>query len=286
MTLSKPVVSVVVTTKNEEKNTGRCLESIKRQTYPKEKIEIIVVDNNSTDKTKQIAQKYTKLVFDKGPERSAQRNYGIGRAKGKYILFLDADMSLSEGVIEECIKKFQSSKLKAQNLVGLYIPERILGNSFWSKVRNFERSFYNATVIDAVRFFPKKVWEEIGGYDESLTGPEDWDFDKRVRKLGNTDIINQPLYHNEADFILRDYLRGKLYYVKTFDKYIDKWGINDPDVKKQFGFFYRYFGVFTEKGKWKKIIRHPISSLEMYCLRSLVGLNFISQKVLQLWKKF
>jgi glycosyltransferase involved in cell wall biosynthesis len=58
----KAFVSVVITTKNEEKNIANCLESIKRQTYPQNRIEIIVVDNNSTDGTKEIARKYTKKV--------------------------------------------------------------------------------------------------------------------------------------------------------------------------------------------------------------------------------
>src|SRR3989338_7840629 len=153
MTNTLPLVSVVVTTKNEEKNIGNCLQSVKRQTYPQRKIEIIVVDNNSLDKTKEIARKYTKKVFNKGPERSAQRNYGISRAKGKYILFLDADMSLSEKVIRECVGKFTHG---GKNLVGVYIPERILGDSYWCKVRDFERSFYNGTVIDGLRFIKKE----------------------------------------------------------------------------------------------------------------------------------
>ncbi len=246
----------------------------------KKGFEVIVIDNNSTDRTKEIARKYTKLVFDKGPERSAQRNYGIEKAKGEYILFLDADMSLSPKVIEECIKKFQISNFKFQNkLVGLYIPEVILGDSFWSKVRNFERSFYNTTVIDCVRFFPKKVWEEVEGFDEDLTGPEDWDFDKRVRKSGKTDIINQPLYHNEADFILRDYLKGKSYYARTFDKYINKWGRDDPDIKKQFGFCYRYFGIFIENRKWIKLFFHPILAFGLYFLRISVGFSFFWNKI-------
>ena len=67
-------VSVIVTTKNEAKNIGRCLQSIQNQTY--KAIEIIVVDNFSKDETKRIAKKFTKKVFDKGPERSAQRNLG------------------------------------------------------------------------------------------------------------------------------------------------------------------------------------------------------------------
>ena len=62
---SLPLVSIIITTKNEEKNIQNCLESIKCQTYPKEKIEIIVVDNHSTDKTKTVARKYNSKIFDK-----------------------------------------------------------------------------------------------------------------------------------------------------------------------------------------------------------------------------
>lgn len=82
-------VSVIITTKNEEENIANCLESIKQQTYPQEKIEIIVVDNNSVDKTKEIALKYTDKVYNFGPERSAQRNFGIRQARREYILSLE-----------------------------------------------------------------------------------------------------------------------------------------------------------------------------------------------------
>ncbi|MBA7695274.1 Poly(ribitol-phosphate) beta-N-acetylglucosaminyltransferase TarS [subsurface metagenome] len=81
-----PSVSVIITTKNEEKNIENCLKSIKSQTYPQEKIEIVIVDNNSTDSTVKIAKKFTDKVYNKGPERSVQRNFGIEKASGKYIL--------------------------------------------------------------------------------------------------------------------------------------------------------------------------------------------------------
>jgi len=59
------------------------LKSIKKQSYSP--IETIIVDNSSIDKTVEIAKKYTKYVFTKGPERSSQRNYGAKKAKGKYL---------------------------------------------------------------------------------------------------------------------------------------------------------------------------------------------------------
>ena len=90
-----PLVSVVITTKNEEVNIENCLKSIYAQNYPRECFEVIVIDNQSSDRTKEIAQKFTPLVFDKGSERSEQRNFGIfSITQGEYSLFLDADMIL------------------------------------------------------------------------------------------------------------------------------------------------------------------------------------------------
>ena len=94
---------------------------------------------------------------------------------------------------------------------------------------------------------------------------------RRLKKLGKFDIIKSPLYHNESEFSLTKYLAKKEYYSKNLDAYIAKWGKNDPDIKKQFGFSYRFFGVFIENGKWKKLVRHPILACGMYFLRILVG---------------
>ncbi len=270
-----PLVSVLITTKNEEKNLPACLDSIKSQTYPQDRIEIIVVDNYSSDRTQEIARSYGARVFTKGPERSSQRNFGFEIAKGEWVLFLDADMRLSEKVIEECVRKVKSDS----SIVGLYIPEVVIGRGFWIKVRRFERSFYNATVIDCVRFVNRKVFLEIGGFDESLTGPEDWDLDRRIRKVGKVDIINSPLFHDEGRFSFSKYLRKKSYYAGTVDNYIRKWGRKDPLVKKQLGFFYRYIGVFIENGKWRKIIKHPLLACSMIFLRFLVGLVFVLRKI-------
>jgi len=264
-------VSVIITTKNEQNCIENCLKSIKNQSYPKENLEIIVVDNDSTDRTKEIALKYTQKIFDSGPERSAQRNFGAGKTEGKYILYLDADMILSEDVIKNCVSEIESDS----ELAGLYISEKIKGKGFWGKVRAFERGFYDGTVIDAVRFVRKSAFLKVGGFDESLTGPEDWDFDKKIRKIGKVDIVKSPLYHDEGKLSLRKYLAKKKYYACDFEKYIAKWGKDDTDIRKQFDFWYRFVGVFTENGKWKKLFRHPILALGMYFLRFLVGLRFL-----------
>jgi len=301
------VVSVIITTKNEEKNIADCLRSIKFQSYSADRTEIIVVDNNSEDGTKQIAKKYGARVFNKGPERSAQRNLGINKSKGKYIMYLDADMILSSSVIERSVERLEKG-----DAVALYIPEVVLGNSYWNKARRFERSFYDGTAIDCVRFITKDVFEQVGGFDLSLTGPEDWDFDKKIRGKGKVEVldaydfkeINDKLaefagggtsnlvktlaglspkavvYHNEAKFNVKKYFEKKQYYSKSFSSYINKWGKNEPDIKKQFGFWYRYFGVFIEDGKWKKLLEFPHLVLGMFSLRFLVGISYMNRRII------
>jgi len=62
------------------------------------------------------------------------------------------------------------------------------------------------------------------------------------------------------------------------DAYIKKWGPGDPDIKKQLGLYYRFFGVFVEDGKFVKVLYHPILTVGMLLLRVLVGLSFITRK--------
>lgn len=298
------LISVIITTKNEEANIKNCLDSILNQNYPKDKIEIIVVDNNSTDKTKNIVEEFKRgfsqlnvKLFNYGPERSAQRNFGVEKSSGEYFLYLDADMTLSENVIADCVKKIRG-ETSGKEIIALYVSEAVTGKSFWSQVRRFERSFYDGTVIDCVRFVKKEAFQKVGGFDENLTGPEDWDFDKKIRNLGGAcpnncrnnlfgvALIKTPIYHNEAEFNLKKYVNKKGYYAQKFDEYITKWGKNDPDIKKQFGIYYRFLGVFIEKGRlapsddsgWKKIISHPILISGVLALRFFVGLKYLLRK--------
>jgi glycosyltransferase involved in cell wall biosynthesis len=275
------LVSIIINTKNEERHMKRCLSSILDQGYPLDRIEIIIVDNNSSDKTKDISESFLKgsiplnlKFYDRGPERSAQKNFGVEKSSGEYLLFLDADMALSKSVIQKCVEKMNENP----KVVGLYIREVVTGKRFWSRVRRFEREFYNGTAIDAVRFVRKSAFNDTYGFDEKLYACEDWDFNKRIKELGSLGQVGFPIYHNEEEFKVKSYLQKKGYYILNMNIYIRKWGKDDGDIKKQFGLYYRYLGVFVEKGKWKKAILHPFLFSGMYFLKVLVGVKFLSKK--------
>lgn len=110
-------ISAVIIAKNEEKNIEKCLKSVKWCD------EIIVVDDKSSDKTLEIAKKYNAIIYAnplKG-DFSLQRNFGLSKAKNDWVLFLDADEVVSDGLAYEIPG---SIRLKDQNLKafdGFYI---------------------------------------------------------------------------------------------------------------------------------------------------------------------
>jgi len=262
----KPTVSVIITTKNSEKFIADCIKSIKRSSYwGFGRVEIIVVDNFSADNTRKVAQHYGAKVFKKGDERSAQRNYGVKKSKGKYILILDVDMTIHQKLIQEAVNWLSSDFLKVD---GLYVPEEVIGKGFWVKVRDFERSFYNMTRIDAIRFFKRSHWIE---FDEGLCGAEDWDWDRRFK--GEKGTTGFPLYHNENGFSISRYVKKKRYYSQWLDIYKKRYG-NCPELNPA----YRYIGVFTEDGKWRKILKHPVLFCSIILLRLIIGVNYLCVK--------
>ena len=200
--MNTPLISVIVTTRNNHQTLDACLRSIAAQSYGN--IELIVVDNNSSDDTKDIAKRYTKLVFDKGPERSAQRNFAVAKASGDYVCIIDSDMELSEDVIASCVETVTEHKYGA-----VIIPEESFGEGFWAQCKKLERSFYvGVDWIEAARFFDKKIYQQAGGYNEHMTGGEDWDFTGRIRKIAEVGRSKAYIYHNE----------GRIYFGKTMRK--------------------------------------------------------------------
>lgn len=254
-----PFVSVIITTRNEYENIAACLESVKGQIY--KNYEIIVVDNNSTDDTKKIANNYTKNVFNFGPERSAQRNYGAKIAKGQFLLFLDADMQLTSNVIQECADIAH----KNSDMGGIIIPEESFGESFWAKAKALERSFYlEQEMIEAARFYPKKIFEKLGGFSENITGPEDWDLSQRVRKNLPIYRIKSFIRHNEGTISLLETIRKKYYYAKKFHVYLENKD-NKTYASNQLNIFVRYSMFFS---KPKKLFKDPLLGISMLFMKT------------------
>ena len=109
--MNRHYVSVIVPVYNRANQIHRCLNVIFNQTYPKKKIEILVVDDYSTDDLEEVVKEYPRVRYvlnelDFG--LSAARNMGLKEAKGEIIIFLDDDAIVEKDYIESVVKIFQS----------------------------------------------------------------------------------------------------------------------------------------------------------------------------------
>lgn len=206
-------VSVVIPTKNSARTLEACLQSIRTQAY--QPIEIVVADNGSTDATKEIAERLADSVIGAGPERSAQRNAAARHAQGSCLVFIDSDMVLEENVVGECVEAVSA------HADAVVIPERSFGDGFWARCKALERSCYvGDETIEAARFFTRTIFERVDGYDEQLTGSEDWDLHERAREAGaGFGRTNAFIWHDEGRLRLRHLAAKKFAYGKTLAPY-------------------------------------------------------------------
>jgi glycosyltransferase involved in cell wall biosynthesis len=253
-----PLVSVIVATKNEEKALPRLLRSVKSQTYPR--LELIVVDNYSKDATREIAVGFGAQVFLHGPERSAQRNFGATVSKGEFLLFLDADMSLSPRVVEEGV----AVASRVGDLSGIIIPEKSRGEKYWERVKAFEKSFYaeGAAEVEAARFFSRDAFRALGGFDPKLVAFEDWDLTMRVEERGfRLERTRSVVYHHESIPTLWHLLAKKYYYASRSARYFMR--------KHQLTFLSSKVNYFLRPifcRYWRKLLAHPLLAAGMFTL--------------------
>jgi glycosyltransferase involved in cell wall biosynthesis len=257
--MKQPLVSVIVPTKNSAELLEACLLSIRNQSY--KNIELVVVDNHSVDNTSAIGRKYTDKVFTKGPERSAQRNYGVSKSKGEYIAIIDSDMELTKDVIKACVQEIISNR----EVRAVIIPEQSFGVGFWAQCKKLERSFYvGVDWMEAARFFDKYLYLELNGYNENLVSGEDWDLSQRAAqktKLGHTD---QFIMHNEGRMKLTKTLKKKYYYAQQFNNYLNA-NKDTQALRSQTGPLARYKLFFSEP---RKLFKNPFLGLGMLYMKT------------------
>ncbi len=268
--MKNPLVSIIVPTRNSSQTLEACLASIHNQTY--KPIELIVVDRDSTDDTKKIAKKYTKHVYNHGPERCAQRNFGAVKATGKYLVMIDSDMELDPKVIQACVDTIESDK-KIKEVV---IPEESFGQGFWAQCKRLERSFYvGVSWIEAARFFTKEAYDKAGGYDETMVSGEDWDLSRRIeeqaRPSGATAgqgsaiaNIDEFIRHNEGRIKLWKTLRKKYYYAQHAKAYLAK-NKEGSNLSAQKGPIQRYKLFLSKPGK---LLKNPVLGTSMLFMKT------------------
>jgi glycosyltransferase involved in cell wall biosynthesis len=242
---NRPLVSVIIPTLNSQKYLEKCLKSIQSQTY--DNIEIIVIDNYSSDKTIEIAREYTSTVFKCGPERSSQINFGVKKCSGKYVYRVDSDFVLDKNLIELAVDKCENEKCDAVCIQNFSDPTI----SFWSRVRKLERDCYAEDDLNiAAAFFRREIFEALNGFDEDLVAGEDYDLHNRILKSGyHIARIGAVELHLGEPLTLKDIARKHYYYGKTLVTFVDK---NPDRASSQLSPLRPAFAK-----SWRKFCRQP-----------------------------
>ena len=252
------LVSVIVTTRNNEDTLEACLDSIRAQTYSP--LELIVVDNFSSDATQAVARRFTSMVYEKGPERSVQRNFAVQQASGEYVLIIDSDMVLDHDIVRQCMQQVAITGAGA-----VIVPEESIGEGFWAQCKRLERSFYvGQDSIEAARFFARDLFWQAGGYSEDMTGGEDWDLSRRVGKLASIDRITAFIQHNEGRLYFGRTLRKMYYYAQHAVEYFAK-NPTTSALTDQSGPLERYKLFFSRP---KTLLANPLLGVGMLTLKT------------------
>lgn len=265
-------VSFIVPTRNSARTIAACLSSVRGQTYGD--VELIVVDNSSTDGTSDIASDLADRLISAGPERSAQRNIGARQSTGEFLIFLDSDMVVPPTLAQDVVAEFA----RDAGVQALVIPERAVGEGFWARCRSLEKDLYvGAADVEAARAFRRTAFESAGGYDERIHGGgEDWDLPERIAAGGGgIGRTTAEVVHDEGALALREDLGQKFYYGRTFGRYIRK----RPDRAAR-----KFFRIGFVRNS-RLLVRDPVvagglvvlKTLELGAVLAGVGFAFISR---------
>jgi len=228
-----PLVSVIIPCRNEEKFISRCLDSIVTNDYPKEKLEVLIIDGMSDDKTREIIDgyikqySYIKLLDNHKKFTPFALNIGVKESKGEIIIRMDAHSTYKKDYISTCIKYL--NEYDADNIGGIWkiIPrEKTLvaksiafaSSSIFGAGDAYYRRGYSGEPrwVDTVfgGCYKKEVFDKIGLFNENLLRSQDMEFNLRLRKAGGKillvpDIVSY--YYpksNLKDFFLHNFEDG------------------------------------------------------------------------------
>lgn len=182
--MNKPLVSAIIPNYNYANYLREAIDSVLSQTY--QNIEVIVVDDGSTDNSREILQDYgerIKVIFQKNQGVSPARNNGVKASKGELIAFLDADDFWLPRKIEKQVQKFSSDKTFGLVHVGVENIDA-KGKSLVTLLNGLEGEvshellLFNRAVIlggGSGMMITRKAFEDVGGFDLRLLTSADWD---------------------------------------------------------------------------------------------------------------
>lgn len=229
-----PFVSVIIPCRNEEKYIGKCLGSLLSQDYPKEKMEILVIDGMSEDKTREIVENYIKeyplfkLLDNSKKFNPFAINIGIKSSNGEIVMIMGAHTHYEKDYISKCVKYLTENEYDADNVGGVLKIVPIentltagaiafsLSSPFGSGTSYYRTGLKKPRWVDTVfgGCYKREVFKKIGLFNESLVRSQDMEFNLRLKKAGGKTLLVPEIvayYYpksNLKDFFLHNFEDG------------------------------------------------------------------------------
>ncbi|MFH1776656.1 MAG: glycosyltransferase [Candidatus Omnitrophota bacterium] len=213
-------VSVVVAAYNAAGTIAGVIECLLGQDYPKDKLEVIIVDDGSTDETARLVKEYpVKYIYQKNKGPAAARNLGWRSSTGEIVCFTDADCMAEKAWVSKLVSKYNSKRIagvggsydimNSKNLLACCLHEEIL-----------ERHLHMPEEVNYLGAFNvsyrRSVLEEVNGFDQSfrIASGEDNELSYRIKKKGYSFIFDKNIkvshYHPEnlLKYLKRQFWHG------------------------------------------------------------------------------
>lgn len=207
--------SVVIPAYNAERTISLTLEALQRQTIPRDRYEIIVVDDGSTDRTAEVAASFgVRVIRQENQGPAAARNAGVHAAQGRIVLFTDADCAPREDWIENLVAAFDDPEVVGAK--GAYLTRQrahmarfvqLEYEDRYDRMARFPRIDFIDTYSAAYR---RDVFLSNGGFDPLLRVDEDQEFSFRLAQKGYKMIfVPEARVYHLHDESLREYVERK-----------------------------------------------------------------------------
>ncbi len=194
-----PKVSIIIPVYNEERTIGKLLDSLMKLKYPRKRLERIVVDDGSVDRTPEIVSRYpVKIMKVKHKGFGFVRNLGWKSASSEIVIFLDADMIVSQDYVQKIIGHLDNPKIAGSDHKELLLNKKRLIPKllYLRKVLGWSRKKFLTT-----RACKRNVLEKVGGFNPEYGYYIDQDLGLKILEEGY-EIIQSPkaiAYHKEPE---------------------------------------------------------------------------------------
>lgn len=270
----RPLVSAIIPNYNYERYVGKAVESALAQTY--QNIEIIVVDDGSDDKSRELLTQYSdriKVIEQKNSGVCAARNRGAAESNGDYLAFLDADDIWMPEKIKRQVDRFTCDPQIGIVHVGVEDIDAD-GNNIAFHLKGMEGNvsehflfFEEAVVLGGGSgvMIKRSVFEESGGFDETLSTSADWELYFRISSKYSIAFVAEPLlqYRLHGSNMHSNVQRMEQEMIRAYEKAFDGSSFSDSVKSKAYGRLFRVLsGSYFRAGNFSDFSRTAITSLK------------------------